>query len=168
MKKSIILMLALALVLALCACAAKTEAPRQESSGVVNPMREIKAEEVSIPMNVPEGAEDVKYFYYDIGENAFYETRFTLNGKSAFTRAKASAETAPVDFSGLSYTFETADAEVDGKAAKVYTCSECAFAAWVDVAPGAAYNVGYTEAATAEQVLELANACAKPLQGSAG
>ena len=170
MKKTIILTLALVLLLSLCACAAApAEKPGTEesSAGIANPMHEIKAEEVNIPMNLPEGAKDVQYFFFD-GGDSFYETRFTLNGKAAFTRAKASSETVPVDFSGLNYTFETADAEVDGKAAKVYTCKDCGFAAWVDVAPGVAYNVGYTVAASAEEILELANACAKPLQGNAG
>ena len=171
MKKIAVILLAAVLLLSLCACAAApAEKPGTEesSAGIANPMREIKAEEVNIPMNLPEGAKDVRYFFFDVSSDPFYETRFTLNGKSAFTRAKASSETAPVDFSGLSYTFETADAEVDGKPAKVYTCKDCGFAAWVDVAPGVAYIAGYTVAASAEEILELANACAKPLQGNAG
>ncbi len=135
---------------------------------MVNPMKELNAEDVSIPMNLPEGAEDVKYFFYDIGDGSFYETQFQVNGKKAFTRAKATAETSPVDFSGLNYDFTEADAEVDGKAAKVYTCDSCGFAAWVDVVPGVAYNVGYNDAATAEEIIALANACAYSLQGEVG
>ena len=193
MKKFVCIALALALTVSMAACAAKekaepeeqipadagsevVEAPagqeeaseEPESTGMVNPMTEVGAEELEVRLNVPENAEEVHYFNYALSDGNLSEVQFKLDGKDCFARAQSTAEFEPVDISGLAYEFDEADAEVGGMAAKVYTCGEAGFISFVDIAPGIAYNVGCVGETSAEELTALAESCYTAMQGEAG
>ena len=72
--------------------------PTEGGVQIANPFAEVESAEdfkaLSIPLDAPDGAEEVSYFIID-GEIA--EIRFTLDGKSYLARATAQTG----DFSGL-------------------------------------------------------------------
>lgn len=169
MKKITCISLVVILVLGLCACAAKpAETKTEPAVGLPNPMKEISADEMSIGLNVPADASDVKYFVYTIGETEMYEVQFTTGGKEAYARAQATAELEPIDFSGLSYTFTESDAEVSGRPAKVCLADSCGYISFLDVVPGIAYNVCINAPTTADELIALAETCYFPMQGEVG
>ncbi len=78
MKRIITLLLAVSVLFTFAACT-KTENtdPTADASntGVPNPMTEITAEEMEFDVNVPEGAEDVKYFVIEDGDSKMDQVR---------------------------------------------------------------------------------------------
>ena len=168
MKKFICIALVLVLTVSLAACTAAKKAEPAASASLANPMQEVDAGALEFALNVPADASDAHYFTFTMDGGNMSEAQFKLNGKDCFARAKAVAEVEPVDFSGLNYKFDEADAEVCGMAAKVYTCGEAGFISFVDVAPGIAYNVGCVGETSADELIALAESCYVPMQGEAG
>ena len=177
MKKLICALLALTMLLALCACAKKEEPKAEEPAaeqsaeqpvGLANPLREIKAEDMAFPVNVPEGATDVQYFTITSGDEVTYECRFRYEGKEIYVRAKSTGELAPFEFAGLNTEFKEADAQVLNMTAKTYLSDKNGVIAFLDIVPGVIYNVCSKDPITAEELVKLAETCYVPTQGDAG
>lgn len=186
MKKSLFLILCIVLlILPLAACSApapaeteipavtETPAPTAEPAALPNPIHETDAEGLvratGIPLPAPEGAEDVRYCWIELVNDApIAQMDFTLDGARAFLCAQPTAGFEPRDISGLYFDWsEAGAAEVSYCKAALYTNGEAGYIAWVDVVPGILYNLGMTQGASADRLVELANAAFVPVQGDA-
>ena len=166
----------LLMALLLSACGKKSEPAPTEATAVVgmpNPVHQtdeaglVQATGISLP--APEGAEDARWSYIDSGKgNPVAQLDFRADGKEVCLRAQATGELEIGDISGLHYTWsENADAEVQGRAAKLFLSGEIGYIAWLDTVPGILYNLSMTEGASAETLTTLANSAFVPLQGDA-
>lgn len=147
----------------------------EKYTGMINPWTETDADGfaklVGIPMNLPEGAEDVSYRFME--ESGMGEILFSLEGQEYRARVMPSA--AWEDISGLYY--DSWDSEEDctvdycegtvrsvkdeSMGCTVVNCS------WFDVVPGIMYSVtAEAEDPSALNLQELAEAVFVPAQGN--
>lgn len=165
MKKIIAILLAASMLLAFTGCGKKEEQPE---AGMPNPMTEISAEEMEFYVNVPEGAEDVKYFVIEDGDDKMYQVDYTLDGKDYCYRIQGTSDVASYDMSGIyADKWETEDASVMDRDAVVMTSSEGSVIYWLDVAPGINYTLSSSQKLTAAELTEAAEALFVPMQGEA-
>ena len=155
MKKAVVLS-AICLMI-LCAACAKKEEPAKEPEtaateeakvGVPNPMVEVTKDELmeklGLGFNVPEGAENVKYFIID-GKMA--EMQFVFNTVKINARILPTAEYE--DISGMYYQWQNSEkgkvgySDADIKLYKGETES-AQIILWYDAAPGLMYSVSAT------------------------
>ena len=145
MKKIVAIMTACVMALMCAGCgAAKTEAT-EETVALPNPMVEVTADELmdklGLSFNVPDGAEDVKYFVIN---NEMAEMRFTYNTVNCCARIKPTVEFE--DISGMYYKWnveETGKVSYNEAQIKRYNGNDITVDAclWFDAAPGLMYSV---------------------------
>ncbi|MDO4960502.1 MAG: hypothetical protein Q4E57_01405 [Eubacteriales bacterium] len=200
MKKAILICLMAVSVISLCACGQKkaAEETTAAAAGMANPnlygvTEETLLEYTGLSFNMPQGAENVSYnvIAYE-SESPIAEMNFTLDGNSAYIRAKstgllpddlpditasaqdliaAAKEKPEFDISGLYYDWTGAKVTtVDYNDAFLYLYDKenTGFIAWLDVVPGILYNLGMTEGADADKLESLATAAYLPMQGEVG
>lgn len=137
---------------------------------LVNPVKEVTDEEMAdltgISFKVPEGAKGIRYTVIEAdGMMPMAQMTFTYQGKDMFLRAQSVDVTEPVDISGLYYSWEeNFEAEVGYCKAEGFLGDHAGYLRWIDVVPGIAYNLGMTENADRETLIELANDVFLPLQ----
>ena len=173
-KTCALICLALA-VLLLAACGASEPEPTEEpmAVGLPNPIHEVDrqglVDATGIPLDAPEGAEDVRYSYIELtNDHPIAQMNFTLDGAKAYVRVQATGELAPIDISGLYYDWtEQQEVSVGYCSGVACTNGEAGYVSWLDVVPGLAYNLGMTEGASIEKLTELANLVFVPVQGDA-
>ena len=172
-KRFALICLILAALL-LAACGASEPEPTQEPAvGMPNPIHEVDrqglVDATGIPLDAPEGAEDVRFSYIELtNDNPIAQMNFTLDGAEAYLRVQATGELAPIDISGLYYDW-TEQREVSVGSCSGFACTngEAGYIAWLDVVPGLAYNLGMTEGASIDRLTELAGLVFAPVQGDA-
>ena len=165
MKKTIAILLAAVMVLALAACAKNDKQP---DTGMPNPMREVSADEMEFNVNVPKGAEDVKYFIIEDGDSKMDQVSYTLDGKDYCYRMQQTNEVASYDMSGIyADKWETENTKVSGCDAVVMTSSEGSVIYWLDVVPGINYTLSCSQLLSASELSEAAAALFAPMQGEA-
>lgn len=136
--------------------------------GMPNPVTEVSADQVEIPMAVPEGAADVQYFSIAGGDSPLWEMDFTYEGTAYCYRAQSTSETAAYDISGMFYDhWVTESASVSYCEATVETCSEATVIYWLDVVPGIIYSLSAKQELSAETITEVANLVFTSAQGEA-
>lgn len=174
MKKIIAILIAISMLFALAACG-KTEKADQvdtakqdeasEDAGIPNPMTEITADEMEYNVNVPDGAEDVKYFVIEDDDANMYQVSYTLDGKDYCFRMKEISDVAAYDMSGI-YAAEwtTEEAEVSYCDAVVMTSSEGSVIYWLDVVPGINYTLSSSQQLNAAELSEAAASLFVPMQ----
>ncbi len=172
MKRLLSITASVLLLAFLAACGAPAPAPTEEPAAAIsNPIHETDEngliEATGIPLPAPEDATELSWCYIELtGETPIAQMNFTLDGKKAFLRAQATAQTDPADISGLYYDWTTvADAEVAYCKAVVYTNGEAGYISWVDVVPGLLYNLCMTQGASETELTKLANTVFVPVQG---
>ena len=174
-RKSFVLICLAIAVLLLAACGGSEPEPTEEPQtvGIPNPIHEVDeqglVDATGIPLPAPEGAEDVRYSYIELNnDNPIAQMNFTLDGSKACLRAQATAELEPIDISGLYYNWtEQREVNVGHCSGVAYTNGEAGHIAWLDVVPGLAYDLGMSEGASIDRLIELAGLVYVPVQGDA-
>lgn len=157
---------AIAIMLMLAAfCVNQTASAAQ----LVNPMKEVTAEEMvqasGIPLHAPENAEDVRYFTITTDNMVIGQMDFTLNGK-AYTYRATSAELDATVLSGVYFTKNTeSDVKVSYADAKLITGGDTSVLFWEDRVPGVCYSLSCDECEDPALLLEIAVETFRPLQG---
>lgn len=180
----------LALVLSMCfalaACGAKPQttpdasasSSAEESAGVVNPVRDVTAEEqveqTNVILQAPEGAADLIYSVIDSDDpNApIAELDFTLDGQQYFYRGQAKDGGDAETLAGMYYdwTETIEDLTVDYCPAAAYAVTgeeEAAVLVWHDIVPGVSYTLAAIDTSDTDTLLNIANAVFVPMQGDA-
>ena len=132
-------------------------------------LKEVDTDEMAaatgLVLAAPEGAADVFYF---LANGITAQVNFMMDGKEYTYRAQCTGELEAIDLSGLNDEWtSTAEGQVANLTATVKTNSSAAVAYWLDIVPGVAYTLSCGSAATADEMLALANLCYVPTQHDA-
>ena len=195
MKKLLVTLLALVMAFTMCACGNKTDGEE-----IANPVTECSYDEMfektGIPINAPEGAEDVAYAYIDM-ENAdpIGQVVFTVDGKTYCYRAQSTGATSIMDsvgedgfyleenlqnalnegvnvgaaLSGMNYEWK-AGASIDINycdGVAAFNDGKAGFVAWLDVVPGILYSLGMEDDCSQDLLMNMAESIFVPVQGDA-
>lgn len=132
--------------------------------GMPNPMREATAAEIEaaigVQLKLPEGATDVAYFLYDLGDGTMAEAQFVMDG-TAYTYRAQPGEAA--DIAGMYVDFATEQEAKVGEMPATLKLNDGAegVCLWHDSEAGMAYSLAATDGANADALLALANALAE-------
>lgn len=136
---------------------------------MVNPMKEVTAEEMihatGIVLAAPEGAEDIRCFTITVGDAVIAQMDFTLDGK-AYTYRATGAE---LDITALSGVYfgkaEETEIHVSYTQGKLCTEGSTAVLFWDDRVPGFRYSLSCSECEDPAVLQEIAEATFHPMQG---
>lgn len=173
----------------------KTETEAKPMTGLANPLHECTRDELvqatGIPLDAPDGASEVKYFYIDSEDTPISQVTFSLNGKQYCYRAQPTAYVrieANVDenadekdlmsalndctnigaaLSGMHYKWECAslnDIAESRDAVVAFNDGKEGFVAWLDVVPGILYSLSMNNGASQTVLTDTAELCFVPVQ----
>lgn len=168
-NKSFIIVFILCLAL-LAGCGTARSKEPSEQVALPNPVTvyataQEQAQAMSIGLEAPEGAADVRYQSID----DIAETVFTFDGVEYSYRAQLTGELAAFDMSGLYYDFgEPVKGLVANREAEAFVCDKAVYICWLDIAPGINYNLSCASGVSAEQMFRMAEAVFVPVQGNVG
>ncbi|MDO4467207.1 MAG: hypothetical protein Q4C49_09410 [Bacillota bacterium] len=168
-----------------CSLGMKSQQPQnneptmEQNTGVANPMRSVNKDEflqeIGVQFNVPEKADQVEYFVYDMGEEKLGEVQFDIDGTRYYLRVMSTDKTSIQDmdldyctkFTGQYFEWTTIkEGKVSYCDAKTFEEKEAKTIVWLDVVPGMVYSIStVNDKVSVEDLTSLANQCFVPSQG---
>lgn len=138
---------------------------------IANPMTETSREEMAratgISLSAPADASDARYSVLDSDGKKVSQVDFIYKGKAYTYRAEFAGGLEAYDMTGLYYDWkEEKDEQVGNCAARLMLCDEAAGLYWIDIVPGINYSLGCGDAASEEEMLEVAGLVFESLQSS--
>ncbi len=162
-RKIKFILVASVLSLMICSCAGKNNTEEKNSVQVINPVKQVTAEELQEEMQislagVPQMASDMTYTIIESGDMKIAQVQFVLDSAKVFLRSQRTEPEEIQDISGLYYEWtEVTQAQVGEYEATVYIKDSVGYIAWLNSKSGIVYNLGMTESANQEVLIRLAN-----------